>query len=85
MRGQIFNLRKGQKLDKASFEGNLLITGLKGIGQIIIEGDTVMIEELDQILINPKVSFCLLAQSNASFQFVWSPPFEQIKYEMNDL
>jgi len=85
MRGQIFNLEEGQHLSQASCEGSLLITGLKGIGQIIVEGDTVVIEELDQILVNPKVSFSLSAKTNASFQFAWSPPFAQIVYETSNL
>jgi hypothetical protein len=81
MRGQIFNLKEGQHLSPVSSDGNLLITGLRGIGHILVEGDTVVIEELDQILINPKVSFSLFAKTNASFQFVWSPPFAQIEHE----
>ena len=85
MRGQIFNLKEGQHLSPASFDGNLLITGLKGIGHLMVEGDTFVIEELDQILINPKVPFSLFAKTKASFQFVWSPTFAQIIHESMDL
>ena len=85
MRGQIFNLKEGQHLPQASCDGNLLITGLKGIAQIIVEGDTILIEELDQILINPNVSFSLFAKTKASFQFIWSPSFAQLEHESRDL
>ena len=62
MRGQIFNLKEGQHLSPVSCDGNLLITGLNGIGHI--KGDTGVIEELDQILINPNEYFSLFAKTN---------------------
>jgi hypothetical protein len=75
MRGQIYNLKKRQHFELDRFDGNLLITGIKGTGHIFIGEDSYIIEELDQILINPKVPFSILAKTDASFQFVWSPPF----------
>ena len=83
LRGQIFNLNEGQHFSEVQYEGSLLITGLKGIAQIVVDGDTVIIEELDQLLINPKTPFSLLAKTDTSFQFVWSPPFEKIVYPDN--
>ncbi|MBW1800111.1 MAG: hypothetical protein JRJ85_05205 [Deltaproteobacteria bacterium] len=85
LRSQIFNLNEGQQFSEANYEGNLLITGIKGTADIFVDGDTIRIEKLDQILINPKISFSLVAKSNTSLQFVWSPPFEMIEYEIEDL
>ena len=85
MRGQLFNLKKGQQFSEASCEGTLLITGLKGTAQVNVDGDTIVIEELDQLLINPKSQFSLVAETDTSFQFVWSPPFEKIAYGEKDL
>ena len=85
MRGQVFNLQKGQEFSDASYEGTLLITGLKGTVRVNVNSDSIVIEELDQLLINPKSQFSLMAETDSTFQFVWSPPFEKIAYGEEDL
>jgi|GEM_PF-4815391 len=79
VRGEIFNLEIEQELKQSSYDGNVLITCFKGILNIKVAESTRIISELQQILINPKIPFHIKANTESSFQIIWSPCFA--KYE----
>lgn len=75
LRSEVFNFRRGQRLGPITLGGSLLLTGLAGTIAVTVNGDTRRLGPLCQMLVNSGARVATLADSDATVQLLWSPPF----------
>lgn len=75
MRGQMFNLSKGDVLSETVSEASVLITCIRGEIEVNLNGTVKRLLPLSQVLISPNVRFSIRSTEVSSIQMVWSPSF----------
>lgn len=78
-RGQIFNLREGEKLHPSKYDGNVLLMPIRGRIVVILNDTERIMAVGSQLLVNPGVVFSVSASELSSLQIVWTPPFSKVE------
>ncbi|MDH4100740.1 MAG: hypothetical protein OEV28_09235 [Nitrospirota bacterium] len=78
-RGQIFNLGDGERLGTWRCDGNALLTPIKGLIEVQLNGAEKTMKVGSQLIINPGVTFSVKAVELSSIQIIWMPPFPKLE------
>jgi len=78
VRGEIFNMHAGDRLDPIAFDGNLLLMPMSGSIGVTLNGVARTISAGSQILINPRITFSLEAIEACALELLWMPPFAKV-------
>jgi hypothetical protein len=80
VRGEIFNLDKGDGLGPFKYAGNVLLIPLRGRLMVVANARAKMISAGSQLLINSGIELSCEALEPSSFEIIWAPPFAAIQH-----
>jgi hypothetical protein len=79
LRGEIFNLDKGDGLGPFKYAGNVLLIPLRGRLMVVANAQARTISPGSQLLINSGIELSCEALEQSSFEVIWAPPFSTIQ------